>query len=160
GFLGGTASPNRASDLNPNDVANIEILKGAADAAVYGARAGQGVVLITTKAGAPGPTHYSLRSTTTLDDVNKTIPLQTTFGQGSAGVAATCGGRGCRPTSLSWGPRLAAGTPVYDHFGELFHSGSSLDNDLTISTTSRTWTPCTICSARTVTRSRLRRPRS
>src|SRR5438034_55018 len=43
GFLGGTASPNRASDLNPNDVANIEILKGAADAAVYGARAGQGV---------------------------------------------------------------------------------------------------------------------
>ena len=52
GFLGGTASPNRASDLNPNDVANIEILKGAADAAVYGARAGQGVVLITTKAGA------------------------------------------------------------------------------------------------------------
>ena len=133
GFLGGTASPNRASDLNPNDVANIEILKGAADAAVYGARAGQGVVLITTKAGAPGPTHYSLRSTSTLDDVNKAIPLQTTFGQGTGGVAATCGGLGCRPTSLTWGPRLAPGTPVYDHFGELFHAGYSLDNDLTIS---------------------------
>ena len=133
GFLGGTASPNRASDLNPNDIANIEILKGAADAAVYGARAGQGVVLVTTKAGAPGPTHYSLRSTATVDDVNKAIPLQTAFGQGSAGLAATCSGPGCRPTSLSWGPRLAAGTPVYDHFGELFHSGSSFDNDLTMS---------------------------
>ncbi len=90
-------------------------------------------MLITTKAGAPGPTHYSLRSTSTLDDVNKAIPLQTTFGQGTGGVAATCGGLGCRPTSLTWGPRLAAGTPVYDHFGELFHAGYSLDNDLTIS---------------------------
>lgn len=132
-LLGGTASPNRASDLNPNDIADVEILKGAAEAAIYGARAGQGVVLVTTKSGTPGPTHYTLRSTTSVDEVNKAIPLQTTYGQGSGGAAATCSGPGCRPTSLSWGPQLTAGTPVFDHWGELFHSGYSLDNDLTMS---------------------------
>jgi TonB-linked SusC/RagA family outer membrane protein len=135
-FLAGTASPNRASDLNPNDVANIEILKGAAASAIYGARAGQGVVLITTKSGAPGPTRYSLRSTTSIDNVNRAIPLQTSFGQGSGGNPDGCASgttTNCGATSLSWGPALAPGTPVYDHWGELFHTGYSTDNDLTIS---------------------------
>ena len=51
-----TVSSNRASDINPNDIESVEILKGAAAAAIYGARAGQGVILITTKSGRPGPT--------------------------------------------------------------------------------------------------------
>ena len=130
-LLAGTASPNRASDLNPNDIANVEILKGAAASAIYGARAGQGVVLVTTKSGQAGPTRYSLRSTATVDNVNRGIPLQTGFGQGSLGVAATCSAPGCRPVPLSWGPQLS-GAPVYDHWGELFHTGYSFDNDLTI----------------------------
>jgi TonB-dependent SusC/RagA subfamily outer membrane receptor len=45
GPQGGVASPNRAIDLNPDDIASIEVLKGAAAGAIYGARAGQGVVL-------------------------------------------------------------------------------------------------------------------
>ena len=51
-----TVAPNRASDLNPNDIESIQILKSAAAAAIYGARAANGVVLITTKSGQPGPT--------------------------------------------------------------------------------------------------------
>jgi len=39
------------ADLNPNDIESVEILKGAASGAIYGARAGQGVILITTKSG-------------------------------------------------------------------------------------------------------------
>src|SRR2546427_5706030 len=96
-LLAGTASPNRASDLNPEDIANVEILKGAAEGAIYGSRAGQGVVLITTKGGSPGPTRYSLRSTTRIDKVNQRVPLQTDYGQGTGGVAATCGGPGWQP---------------------------------------------------------------
>ena len=45
------APPNRAIDINPDDIANVEILKGAASGAIYGSRAGQGVILITTKHG-------------------------------------------------------------------------------------------------------------
>src|SRR4029077_1507653 len=132
-LLAGTASPNRASDLNPEDGANVEILTGAAEGASYGARAGQGVVLITTRAGSPGPTRYTLQSTTRLDNVNQGVPLQVDYGQGTAGAASPCGAPGCRPSSLSWGPKLAAGAPVYDHWDELFHQGTSLDNTLTMS---------------------------
>src|SRR2546422_9500402 len=73
----GTVVSNRAIDLNPNDIENVEILKGAAAGAIYGARAGQGVVLITTKSGRAGATHFSLRSTASFDNVNHYWGLQT-----------------------------------------------------------------------------------
>jgi TonB-linked SusC/RagA family outer membrane protein len=128
-----TAAPNRASDINPADIESIEILKGAAAAAIYGARAGQGVVLITTKSGRPGGTRYSLRSTSSADEVNTDYPIQHEYGQGSGGSAPTCSGPGCRLTSLSWGPKLPAGTKTYDHFKELFRTGSTFDNVLSAS---------------------------
>ena len=61
GAINSSAAPsNRATDINPNDIENVEVLKGAASGAIYGSRAGQGVILITTKKGRPGPTKYSL----------------------------------------------------------------------------------------------------
>ena len=54
GELEGTSAPNRMVDLNPDDIENVEILKGAAAAAIYGARAANGVILITTKRGQLG----------------------------------------------------------------------------------------------------------
>lgn len=47
---------NRIADLNPNDIETIEILKGASASAIYGGRASNGVVIITTKRGQPGET--------------------------------------------------------------------------------------------------------
>lgn len=143
--LAGTTAPNRASDINPADIASVEILKGAAAAAIYGARAGQGVVLITTKKGQSGQTRYSLTSTYSFDDVNRRIPLQTTFGHGSDGVFPSCDASNpdglpadslldCGPsTSSSFGPRLAAGTPVFNHFNELFDTGHTWNSSLSIS---------------------------
>jgi len=49
---------NRIADINPEDIANIEILKGASAAAIYGSRAAAGVVIITTKRGVAGETSY------------------------------------------------------------------------------------------------------
>ena len=51
---------NRLADLNPNDIENIEILKGASAASIYGSRASNGVVLITTKRGSSGAPTFSL----------------------------------------------------------------------------------------------------
>jgi TonB-dependent SusC/RagA subfamily outer membrane receptor len=84
----GTAYSNRAADINPNDIESIEILKGAAASAIYGARAAQGVVLITTKSGRAGQTRYNFRSSFGFDDVNKSIPLQRSYGRGQEGSAA------------------------------------------------------------------------
>ncbi|HRM13656.1 MAG TPA: TonB-dependent receptor plug domain-containing protein, partial [Flavobacterium sp.] len=50
---------NRSSDINPNDIESIEVLNGGAAAAVYGSRAANGVILITTKKGKSGATKYT-----------------------------------------------------------------------------------------------------
>lgn len=129
----GTQAMNRMSDLNPADIESVEILKGAAAAAIYGARAGAGVVLITTKRGRAGAPQWNYRASYSQDEVTKGYPLQRKFGQGAGGVAATCSGPGCRLTGASFGPLLPSGTTTYDHFMEMFESGSTLDNSLSLS---------------------------
>jgi TonB-linked SusC/RagA family outer membrane protein len=130
---GSTDTPNRAADINPDDIASIEILKSSAAAAIYGARAGQGVVLITTKSGRAGESRWTLRSNFRLDDVNKTIPLQRSFGQGSGGVAATCTRENCALTGSSFGPRLGAGTRTFDHARDIYENAWLQDHALSVS---------------------------
>lgn len=129
----GTTSPNRMMDINPADVESVEILKGAAAAAIYGARAGSGVVLITTKRGSPNTVRWTARSSYSTDKVNRDYPLQRKFGQGNQGNAAVCSAFDCRLTGASFGPALPASTPVYNHFMELFERGSVVDNTVSVS---------------------------
>jgi TonB-linked SusC/RagA family outer membrane protein len=154
-----TSTQNRAADINPNDIESVQILKGAAAGAIYGARAANGVVLITTKSGHPGTTRYSLHSVTSFDNISKDYPLQTSYGQGSFGFAAHCftggtygsgvaddsladctpvaparaDGTGNAAATRSWGPALAAGTPVFDHGTDIFDTGMTFDNTLQMS---------------------------
>jgi TonB-linked SusC/RagA family outer membrane protein len=128
-----TVAPNRASDINPADIESIQILKSSAAAAIYGARAANGVVLITTKSGTPGATKYTISSTETFDRVNMPDILQHNFIQGQGGVAATCGGPDCSVARYSWGPAAPAGTPLFDHSNELFDTGLTADNNLQVS---------------------------
>ncbi len=134
---GGAIASNRLVDINPNDVENVEILKGAAAAAIYGQRAANGVILITTKSGRAGPTRYSWSTNLNVDNVNRKIPLQRTYGLGNNGVTPACNFTTCTPGASNrgrnWGPALAAGTVTYDHFGELFRTATNLDNQLSIS---------------------------
>ncbi|HKE88961.1 MAG TPA: SusC/RagA family TonB-linked outer membrane protein [Gemmatimonadales bacterium] len=51
---------NRIADLNPADIANVEVLKGASAAAIYGSQAANGVIIITTKRGSPGRPRFTL----------------------------------------------------------------------------------------------------
>ncbi|HMG70955.1 MAG TPA: SusC/RagA family TonB-linked outer membrane protein [Gemmatimonadaceae bacterium] len=128
-----TVAPNRASDINPADIESIQILKSSAAAAIYGARAANGVVLITTKSGTPGATKYTISSTETFDKVNMPDVLQHTFVQGTGNVAATCGGPDCSVNRLSWGPAATPGTSLFDHSNELFDTGITADNNLQVS---------------------------
>jgi TonB-linked SusC/RagA family outer membrane protein len=128
-----TVAPNRASDINPADIESIQILKSSAAAAIYGARAANGVVLITTKSGTPGATKYTVSSTETFDRVNMPDVLQHQFVQGIDSVAATCGGPDCSVARYSWGPAAAPGTPLFDHSNELFDTGVTADNNLQVS---------------------------
>src|SRR3954468_1437529 len=129
----GTVTTNRASDINPDDIESVDILKSAAAAAIYGARASNGVVVITTKSGHAGPTRYSVSSTETWDKPRVPDMLQRKYGQGTGGVNAACAGPNCAVTALSWGAPLAPGTAVYNHENELFDTGLTADNNVQIS---------------------------
>jgi TonB-linked SusC/RagA family outer membrane protein len=135
GEISGTTQMNRGVDLNPSDIESVEILKGPAAGAIYGARAGQGVVLITTKKGRAGQTKYSWRSSFSVDDVAKTYPLQTRYGQGRFGASALpCDNIDKGTCFRSWGPDLnAAARPSFDHSDEAYDKGSTWDNTMTVS---------------------------
>lgn len=148
GEVEGTAQQNRASDINPNDIENIEILKGAAAGALYGARAGQGVILITTKSGKSGATRYAAQSKLSFDDINRKYPLQTRYGQGYYGQSpqelnadadgnpdpTACDNVANPFCRYSWGPDLqATGATVYDHANEAYVTGHTTDNNLSVS---------------------------
>jgi len=55
---------NRIGDINPNDIESIEVLKGASAAAIYGAKASNGVIIITTKRGKGGKTKFNFSTRT------------------------------------------------------------------------------------------------
>lgn len=84
----GIVQQSRINDINPEDIERVEILKGASAAALWGSRAANGVIIITTKKGkdANGKINISLKSTISFDYVNKMHPLQTRYGQGSNGL--------------------------------------------------------------------------
>ncbi|MEM7380483.1 MAG: carboxypeptidase-like regulatory domain-containing protein, partial [Bacteroidota bacterium] len=111
------------SDLSPDDIASINVLKGANAAAIYGARANNGAIIITTKSGSSDRVTIDLNSTITMETGNILFDYQNQFGQGSAGVynASSTG---------SWGPALdgssvANWSPSPDITGNLPYSPQS-----------------------------------
>ncbi|MFC5285115.1 SusC/RagA family TonB-linked outer membrane protein [Pedobacter alpinus] len=107
---------NGAMDINPDDIASVSILKGAAAAALYGNRAANGVILINTKDGSDAKGFgVSFNSTTSIESPFKLPEFQNSFGQGNNGVFAFKDGLGGGTNDLltySWGPRLDQGTKI------------------------------------------------
>jgi TonB-linked SusC/RagA family outer membrane protein len=117
---------NRAGDLNPEDIASITVLKGPAAAALYGLRAANGAVVITTKKGTAGRTTLNFRSQVSVDEVNRLPKMQDQYGQGSNGVFDGT-------TRISFGPRFTDGQPVYDNLGNFYRKGYTYQNFLNMS---------------------------
>ncbi len=67
---------NRIADIDPEDISNIEILKGASAAAIYGSRAAGGVVIITTKRGSAGDTRVNFAQTIGFRSPTKLLGLR------------------------------------------------------------------------------------
>jgi len=93
---------SRINDINPEDIASMEVLKGASAAALWGTRAANGVIIITTKKGqdTKGKVNVSFKSTASFDEVNKMHGLQTVFGNGTNGHYAF-------NNRVSWGDQIA-----------------------------------------------------
>ncbi len=111
---------NSSAEINPSDIASVNVLKGAAASALYGSRAINGVVVIETKSGKGSKgVSVSLESGLTFEEVLRLPKFQNEFGQGKNGEYS--GSNFGASTSIypdgiydgydeSWGPRLNAGT--------------------------------------------------
>jgi TonB-linked SusC/RagA family outer membrane protein len=101
---------NAIADLNPEDIASINILKGPNAAALYGSRAAHGVILVTTKKGSVQKgLGISVNAGLTLASVATLPKFQNEFGQGANGQFSYVDGKGGGindGVDESWGPRL------------------------------------------------------
>lgn len=82
----GVATSDRIGDLNPDDIENVSILKGGAASALYGMRAANGVVIITTKKGEKtkdGQIHVNIHSSVSFKQITQVPELQKEYVQGS-----------------------------------------------------------------------------
>ena len=77
---------NGLNDINPNDIENITILKGTAAASLYGSNAKNGAIMITTKKGRAGKLKVGFETSANISQVGKLPDMQSTFGQGWAGI--------------------------------------------------------------------------
>lgn len=124
---------NRAADINPNDIESMTVLKGAAATALYGVRAANGAVIITTKKGKAGAVKVNINSTIGFEEVNRFPRFQKTYGQGFSGVY--------NPDSFwpSWGAPIAAvadtvpGHQFEDNWRDVMETGMQIDNSVSIS---------------------------
>ncbi|WP_020570755.1 SusC/RagA family TonB-linked outer membrane protein [Neolewinella persica] len=107
---------NGAMEVNPADIESVSILKGASAAALYGTRAANGVVQITTKSGGRKPgLGISFNSSLTVDNPFQLPEVQNEFGQGQGGQFEFVDGLGAGTSdniTYSYGPRLDQGLNI------------------------------------------------
>ncbi|SEW38757.1 SusC/RagA family TonB-linked outer membrane protein [Chitinophaga arvensicola] len=109
------------SNLNPDDIENVSILKGASASALYGSSAANGVILITTKKGKAGGFSVNLVSNTTFEKPFSLPEFQNNYGQSAP---STSGGL----SQESWGEK----TPAKNNPADFFNTGKTLINSISV----------------------------
>lgn len=149
GMWGGIDYGSGISDISPDDIESMTVLKGPNAAALYGSRATNGVVIITTKKGRSGQgLGVTFNSTTMVDMVDIQKEFQNTYGAGTNGqFEYNADGIPFFNTSLlakSWGPRMEGQTyvdwdgvtrtysPQPNNYRDFFQTGYTLTNSLAL----------------------------
>ena len=140
---GGTDFGNKINDINPEDIESVSILKGASGTALYGSRAANGVIIITTKSGKKNTkSNVSFSSSVLFENPLRLVGYQNEYGQGIYGNAVLY-------ENMSWGPafdnrfrpwghevdnslRVKAYRALPDNVREFFETGLSFTNSLSI----------------------------
>src|SRR6476619_1001686 len=128
---------NGLSDINPDDIASVSVLKGPAAAALYGSLGGNGVILITTKSGKKQPgLGITVSSSIGFENIFKRPEMQDLYAQGSNGIYDSL-------STSSWGPKIAGQTvndwagkqvalQAYDNANKFFSNGIVSNQNISI----------------------------
>lgn len=119
---GGTDYSGAASDINPDDIESISVLKGANAAALYGSRAQNGAIIVTTKKGKAGqPLSIEYNGNVNFSQVYNPYDYQNVYSQGTGGKYDS-GAKG------SWGEEMSgAGSPVPNWRNTIYHDSDYKD---------------------------------
>jgi TonB-linked SusC/RagA family outer membrane protein len=137
---------NRLADINPNDIESIDVIPGAAASAIYGSRATNGVVLITTKKGKAGQAKVEFSSSLMSNSLRKRVYIST-YGKQFGTVPLRLGNIANAPAGYT-GPTVAYTRPDgaarnfanglvdvtrYDYQDQIFQTGIGTDNHISVS---------------------------
>jgi len=126
----------KAAEINPNDIENVTVLKGAAAAALYGQEASNGAIIITTKSGRKGEIRVEASGSLQVDQATRVPEIQKMYLRGSYGVY--------REQSMGgWGPLAPEGTTLFDNPGNYLKTGLYQKYDLSVSGGSEKFTSYT-----------------
>ena len=147
GMWGGTDFGDGISSINPDDVASVTVLKGGAAAALYGSRASNGVIIITTKNGLGSEgLGIEINSTTQFDMLNTSLwDTQTTYGAGSLGAAPSNSTSAMDNMYSAWGAKMSGQlVPQFDGVSrpysysdnrdKFYRTGTTYSNTISFST--------------------------
>ena len=148
---GGTVSAqtdqgDNLSNINQDDIESMTVLKGATAAALYGSRASNGAIIITTKSGAKNSKlSVEINSSFAADEILDFTDYQTEYGTGSKGVRPSSQATAQSFGNLSWGEKYD-GVPTYQYDGvqrpylpdknrmkEFYNTGTSYTNTIAVS---------------------------
>lgn len=142
----GTDQGDNLQQINPDDVESMTVLKGATAAALYGSRASNGAIIITTKNGAKNSKFgIEVSSNFAADEILDFTNYQTVYGTGSNGVRPSSQATAQSTGNLSWGEKYD-GAPTYQYdgvmrpylpdknrFKEFYRTGTSYTNSIALS---------------------------
>ncbi len=147
GEWGGSDNGDGIGNLNPDDIETMTVLKGQAASALYGARASNGVIMVTTKTGKKGKTDISYNINSLWDKLINSTDFQNKYGQGLMGAKPTTAVGAQNTNRLSWGAALDGSqvinfdgntypySPVKTgtNFSQIYRVGPSLTNTISVS---------------------------
>lgn len=145
GMWGGNDNGDGLASLNPDDIESLTVLKGATASALYGSRASNGVILITTKSGQSGDMQVTFNSNFTMDRVYDLTDFQNEYGIGSNGLKPTTQESALGSGQVSWGAKLDGSSVIqfdgvsrpYSDLGEtindFYNTGYTWTNTLGLS---------------------------
>ncbi len=115
-----------AALINPNDIENVTVLKGAAAAALYGQEAANGVIMVTTKQGVVGKITTDVSAGIQIDQAVRLPKIQQMFSPGSLGFYKPLTGGG-------WGPLLNENEKIYNNIDNYLQDGIYQKYDIRVS---------------------------
>jgi len=145
GEWGGSDNGDGISNINPDDIESMTVLKGASASALYGTRATNGVILITTKSGKKGNMQVEYNMNYTLDKAIDYTEFQYDYGQGQHGAKPANAADALASTRLSWGAKLDGSQVIQfdgksyaysaykDNIEEFYRTGPSFTNTVAVS---------------------------